>query len=98
MRTATPDSARPRARAVASAPPQPGSQSRFWQRASGIGAVWIVATVAVLVVAADTSFGPTVLTLSHRHGVHVGDVIALVVSYVVATVLTRLILLRGNER
>jgi hypothetical protein len=37
----------------------------------------------------ETAVGPVVLTLTRRHGVHVGDLVALVAAYTVAAVLTR---------
>jgi hypothetical protein len=54
-----------------------------------------VSTAVVLVVAADTRFGPTLLALSQRHGGHAGDT-ALVATYAAAGVLTRLTLAHGH--
>jgi hypothetical protein len=50
--------------------------------------VWILATSLALAVAATTKIGPIVLTLTPNHGVHLGDVIAFVLSYVAAAVIT----------
>ncbi|MGH3584811.1 MAG: hypothetical protein ACRDQ0_00670 [Pseudonocardia sp.] len=44
-------------------------------------AVWVLATLVGLAVAATTKVGPVVLTLTHRHGVHLGDLLAFVVAY-----------------
>jgi hypothetical protein len=59
-----------------------------WQRTVGIGAVWVMATAVVLLFAADTRVGPILVNLSERHGVHVGDVVALLAMYSGAAVLT----------
>jgi hypothetical protein len=60
-----------------------------WQRAVGICAVWVVATAVVLLFAADTRVGPILLNLSERHGVHLGDVVALVAMYSAAAAVSR---------
>ncbi len=36
---------------------------------------WGLAITVTLVVARDTSAGPVVLTISHNHGIHLGDVL-----------------------
>ena len=75
---------------------RPGSRYTFWRRIGAVAGIWVVATVVVLVIAAETKLGPIVLVLSRRHGVHAGDVLALVLAYAAAGMLTRLLLLRGR--
>ncbi|MDN5856415.1 MAG: hypothetical protein L0K86_26945 [Actinomycetia bacterium] len=53
-----------------------------------IGAVWVLATLFGLGVAATTTIGPTVLVLSYNHGVHLGDLIAFAGAYAVAALIT----------
>lgn len=50
--------------------------------------IWLVAAVTVLGVARMTAVGPVVLTLSNRHGVHLGDLAALALVVVAAVALT----------
>ena len=54
-------------------------------------AAWAVAVAVSLAVAADTRIGPVLLTLSPRHGVHAGDVVAvaLVMGVIVMVVVAR---------
>jgi nitrate/nitrite transporter NarK len=52
-------------------------------------ALWSAATVFGLAFAAWTAVGPVVLVFSRGHGVHVGDLVALVAAYSTAAVLTR---------
>lgn len=47
-------------------------------------AVWAVAATVVLVFALTTAVGPVLLTVYGTHGVHLGDVIMLMVVTVVA--------------
>lgn len=68
--------------------------SRFWRRVGAVLTVWFAATVVVLVVAAETKVGPVLLTLSRRHGVHAGDVVAAVATYTAAAAFTWRLLLR----
>jgi hypothetical protein len=42
---------------------------------------WVLATCAALLVAHDTKIGPVLLTISRGHGVHLGDVLSLLVCY-----------------
>jgi hypothetical protein len=51
--------------------------------------VWGAATAFALAFAALTKIGPVVLTLTARHGLHAGDLVALVAAYSEALVLTR---------
>jgi hypothetical protein len=51
-------------------------------------ATWVVAAAAVLAVAAETRVGPIVLTVTGRHGVHAGDVVAGVLCFAAAALLT----------
>jgi hypothetical protein len=55
-------------------------------------AVWIMATLLALGVAATTRIGPILFTLSPRHGVHLGDLLAFAASYATALVITVLVL------
>ncbi len=50
-------------------------------------AIWSIATAIVLLFAAETRVGPAI-RLSERHGVHVGDVAALVVLWSMAALST----------
>lgn len=62
-----------------------------------VGAVWAVAVAVVLLVATDTKAGPVVLTLSPRHGIHVGDLLALVVCSAVALGVTAAVVRRSRR-
>jgi hypothetical protein len=57
-----------------------------------VAVLWAAATVFGLVFAATTTVGPVVLTLSPGHGVHVGDLVALLVACSAAAVQTRRVL------
>lgn len=66
-------------------------------RGSALGAIaltWIVAALFTLVVAAETHIGPVVLTLTRRHGVHLGDVCAMVAAGGAAVMITAWVLSR----
>ena len=54
-----------------------------------IVAVWGAATAFGLAFAEFTKVGPVLLTLTRSHGVHVGDLMAMLASYTAAAVLTR---------
>ena len=54
--------------------------------------LWGAATAFGLAFAAWTAVGPVVLVLTPRHGVHLGDLVALIAAYTVAGVLTRRLL------
>ncbi|HWM57457.1 MAG TPA: hypothetical protein VNO83_06460 [Pseudonocardia sp.] len=56
--------------------------------------VWALAGATVLLTAVDTRVGPILLSLSNRHGVHLGDALVLLVATFVATGLTWLLLRR----
>ena len=60
-----------------------------------IVAVWGAATAFGLAFAEFTKVGPVLLTLTRSHGVHVGDLMAMLASYTAAAVWTRR-LLRGR--
>jgi hypothetical protein len=51
-------------------------------------AVWGIATVLGLGIAATAKIGPILLTVSARHGVHLGDLLAFGVFYAAALVIT----------
>ncbi len=51
--------------------------------------VWVTATLLGLAVAATTRIGPILLTVSHSHGVHLGDVLAFAAAYGAAILITR---------
>ena len=55
-------------------------------------ALWGAATAFGLAFAAWTAVGPVLLTLVPRHGVHVGDLVAVAAAYTTAAVLTRRLL------
>lgn len=76
----------------------PRSPRITWQRAAAIGLVWVVATALVLLWAADTKVGPILVRLSPHHGVHLGDVVALVVTYAAAAALSWWIWRAGRRR
>jgi nitrate/nitrite transporter NarK len=59
------------------------------QRALSVLVVWGAATAFGLAFAVWTHVGPVLLTLTHRHGVHVGDLVALLAAYGAAALLTR---------
>jgi hypothetical protein len=50
--------------------------------------VWVLATAVGLLVAVTTKIGPILLRVTPSHGVHLGDVAAFVLSYVVALIVT----------
>ena len=50
--------------------------------------VWGLATAVGLLVAVTTKIGPILLQVTPSHGVHLGDVAAFVLSYVVALIVT----------
>ena len=49
---------------------------------------WTVANLAGLYVAAQTTWGPVAVTLSAHHGVHVGDLVAVLAGVAAATLVT----------
>lgn len=57
-----------------------------------IAVVWVGATLFGLAVAAATRIGPVVLKVSTNHGVHFGDIVAFVGSYIVALLVTLVVL------
>jgi hypothetical protein len=77
--------------------PPARSSTITWRRVVGIGAVWCIATVLVLGVAAATKIGPVLVTLTRGHGVHLGDAVALVVGYTAAALTTWWILRSGRS-
>ena len=62
------------------------------RRAILILALWGAATAFGLAFAAWTAVGPVVLVFTRGHGVHVGDLVALIAAYSTAAVLTRRLL------
>jgi hypothetical protein len=61
---------------------------RAASRRGRLVAVWGVATLLGLGVAATTWIGPVVLVLTRNHGVHLGDLVAFGVAYAAALVIT----------
>ena len=59
-----------------------------------VGTAWAGATLFGLAVAAETTIGPVLVSLSRNHGVHLGDVVAFGVAYLVALVVTVVALAR----
>jgi hypothetical protein len=66
---------------------------RVRERRTLLIAVWGVATLLGLGVAATTFIGPVVLVLTSRHGVHLGDLVAFGVAYLAAAVISAWMLL-----
>lgn len=64
------------------------------RRAVSILVVWGAATAFGLAFAELTKVGPVLLTVSYRHGIHVGDLVAFAAAYTGAAFVTRY-LLRG---
>jgi hypothetical protein len=64
-----------------------GGQKRA-HRAVVVVLAWAAATLLGLVVAVTTRIGPVVLTVSARHGVHLGDLLAFAAAYAAAVVIT----------
>lgn len=62
-----------------------------------VGAIWVGATLFGLAVAATTTIGPILLSLSYNHGVHLGDLVAFAGAYAVAAVITAP-LLGGHQK
>lgn len=60
--------------------------------------VWLLVNAAALLVAAQTKLGPTLLIVSDRHGIHLGDVLAVVVGLVIATTVTVVLWVTAPER
>jgi hypothetical protein len=50
--------------------------------------VWVAGMACALYVASKTRIGPLVVQLSQNHGVHVGDVLAVVAAVVVGVAVT----------
>lgn len=66
-------------------------------QSSPLGAIvvtWVVAAFVTLGVAAETRIGPVIMTLSPRHGVHLGDLATMLVCAAVALVVTAWLLAR----
>jgi hypothetical protein len=61
-------------------------------------AVWTIAIAASLYTAATTRWGPVVVTLSPRHGVHLGDILAVLMGVVLASTVTAVALLTSPAR
>ena len=49
---------------------------------------WLVAGYVSLWIAATTKIGPVVASVSHNHGVHEGDVVAIVAGIAVASIIS----------
>ncbi|WP_214402262.1 hypothetical protein [Pseudonocardia lacus] len=58
------------------------------RRLRRIAAVWAVAALVVLAFAAVTAVGPVLLVFYGTHGVHVGDLVVLLIAVAVAARLT----------
>jgi nitrate/nitrite transporter NarK len=61
-------------------------------RAVSLVVLWGAATAFGLAFATWTAVGPVVLVFTRRHGVHVGDLVALGAAYTAAAVLSRRLL------
>jgi hypothetical protein len=65
------------------------------RRAAGVAAVWVIAAAVVLLFARVTAIGPVLLTFYGTHGVHLADLVVLLVAVVVAARLTVRLVRRG---
>lgn len=65
---------------------------RIARRTGLLTAVWLIATAIGFGIAAKTSIGPVVLTLSKDHGVHAGDLVGFAGCYLSALALTAKVL------
>ncbi|WP_214371330.1 hypothetical protein [Pseudonocardia sp. H11422] len=63
-----------------------------------IATTWVGATGVALLVAAETKLGPIVLDLTKRHGVHLGDLVAVAVCFITALLITSRIVHPTPER
>jgi hypothetical protein len=68
-----------------------GGQERA-PRAIVVVLVWAAATLLGVVVAMTTTIGPIVLSVSARHGVHLGDLVTFAAGYAAAALITLRIL------
>lgn len=75
--------------------PTPGPASPGRRRLRGVAVVWIVAALVVLAFARVTAVGPVLLVLHGTHGVHLADVVVLLLAVGVAARLTVRRLRRG---
>lgn len=62
--------------------------TRPTHRLALVGTAWAGATLFGLAVAAETTIGPVVASLSQNHGIHLGDLVAFGAAYLVALVVT----------
>jgi hypothetical protein len=53
-----------------------------------VGAVWGLTVAITLLFAHVTAIGPTLLTLSRTHGVHLGDVVFMLAAFGIAVLIT----------
>jgi hypothetical protein len=55
-------------------------------------AVWGVASAVALTIAWRTRIGPVLFVINSRHGIHLGDIVAFIVAYTWAAVITMALL------
>ena len=67
-------------------------------RLLSLAAVWVVATGVALAIAWKTRVGAVMFSLTSRHGVHLGDIVAFVVAYVWAGVLSMALLVPPSRK
>lgn len=79
-------------------PPPPARRRSADRAAFQVLLTWAAAAATVLFVAAETSVGPVVMSLSKGHGIHLGDVAALIVAVAVALMITAWIVVRNARR
>ena len=60
--------------------------------------VWAAASAIALYFAWQTKVGPVLVVINSRHGIHLGDVLAFVVAYMWATVLSMALLLPPSRK
>jgi hypothetical protein len=65
------------------------------RRAALVTAIWGVATAFALAFAEFTRVGPVLVIFSRGHGMHVGDLVVLLLIYASAFVLTRRVMRRS---
>jgi len=76
---------------------QDGRAPLAFRQVALVVSVWAAATAVALAIAAETRIGPVLISLSRRHGVHVGDIIGVLACYSAALLATRAIV-RARHR
>lgn len=58
--------------------------------------VWLLSAIVALAVASETRIGPILLQLSPRHGIHTGDVLAVMTAMAISSLFTLLVWRTGG--